>query len=519
MAGKTKDMSKIKQLLRLHLQGVSNRKIAAELDINKETVNNYIRFATSDPLGFKGLLELDDPVLEHRLKGGNPAYPDERFEDFKARLPYLQQEMRRKHVTLKLLWEEYIADTPQGYSLTQFRFHYKQHTKAQSATSSTVLSDLYVGGEKIYFDFAGDTLEYIDLKTGEIIKAQVFVACLPATDYGYVLCVPSQRSEDFIYAIGQCFKEIGGVPKIIVTDNLKSAVVRTDPYEPEINRMLEDLANHYGCVVVPARPLRPKDKGLVEDHVKLVYRRVYAELRNERFYSLEELNAAVAKKVQAHNRKRMSNRPYSREEQFLAIEQPALSALPDKDFEIRNYASLKVGVNGCVYLGRDKHYYSVPYTYIGSQSKVVYTRTLVKIYCGGECVATHTRDYAPGKYTLVKEHLASNCQAYRERSPQYYIDRGKKATEELGEVIQYMFATATVPAETFYRSCEGLLHLQRSTDPALFRRACEAALTYQNYRYGFILKLVQSGCRGLEDLKSMQSPPTHENIRGKGNFK
>ena len=442
-------MSKIKQLLRLHLQGVSNRKIAAELDINKETVNNYIRFATSDALGLKGLLELNDPVLEHRLKGGNPAYPDERFEDFKARLPYLQQEMKRKHVTLKLLWEEYIADPPQGYSLTQFRFHYKQHTKAQSATPSTILSDLYVGGEKIYFDFAGDMLEYIDLKTGEIIKAQVFVACLLATDYGYVLCVPSQRSEDFIYAIRQCFKEIGGVPKIIVTDNLKSAVVRTDPYEPEINRMLEDLANHYGCVVVPARPLRPKDK----------------------------------------------------------------------DFEIRNYASLKAGVNGCVYLGRDKHYYSVPYTCIGSQSKVVYTRTLVKIYCGGECVATHTRDYAPGKYTLVKEHLASNCQAYRERSPQYYIDRGKKATEELGEVMQYMFATATVPAETFYRSCEGLLHLQRSTDPALFRKACEAALTYQNYRYGFILKLVQSGYRGLEDLKSMQSPPTHENIRGKENFK
>ncbi|RHJ82575.1 hypothetical protein DW103_09525 [Parabacteroides sp. AM08-6] len=278
-----------------------------------------------------------------------------------------------------------------------------------------------------------------------------------------------------------------------MTDNLKSAVVKTDPYEPEINRMLEDLTNHYGCVVVPVRPLRSKDKGLLEDHVKLVYRRVYAELRNERFYSLEELNAAVARKMKAHNRKRMSNRLYSREEQFWAIEQTTLSALPDKDFEIRNYASLKVGINGCVYLGRDKYYYSVPYTYIGSQSRVVYTRTLIKIYCGGEYIAAHIRDYAPRKYTLVKEHLASNCQAYRERSPQYYIDRGKKATEELGEVIQYIFATATVPAETFYRSCEGLLHLQRSTDPTLFRKACEAALTYQNYRYGFILKLVQSG--------------------------
>jgi transposase len=521
MAGKTKGMSKIKQMLQLHLQGTSNRKIALELEMNKETVNRYVKRAESDSMSLRELLGLDDPILEHRMTGGSPAYPDERFECFKQMLPYIDKEMGRKHVTLKRLWEEYLLDHPGGYGLSQFRFHYNQNSKAQSP--STVLHDLYVGGEKIFIDFAGDTMEYIDLDTGEVIRVQMFVACLPATDYGYALGVPSQRSEDFVYAIASCFKSLGGAPKIIVPDNLKSAVIKTDPYEPNINRVLEDLANHYGCVVIPARPAHPKDKSLVENLVKLVYRRVYAELRNEKFYSLGELNKAVSEKMQVHNRKRMQQHPYSREEQFLAIEKPELRPLPQADFEVRCYTTLKVGVNGCIYIGRDKHYYSVPYTHIGQDVKVIYTRTLVKVYHQGECISTHTRDCAPGKYTLVREHLASHAQAYRDRSPEYYILRGRKATAELGQIIEYMFVTATVPVETFYRGCEGLLHLHRTTDPTLFRKACEAALLYQKYQYSFVLRLVKSKCMGLESIatetEDLSAPPCHTNIRGKEQFK
>lgn len=520
MAGKTKGMHKIKQLLRLHLEGVSNRKIASLLGINKGTVNDYVKRAKADSMPIEELLNLEDPILEHRMTGGSPAYPDQRFEDFKARLAYLEQEMERPHMTLKLLWEEYKEERPDGYSLTQFRYHYKQHVKAQKPT--TVLSGTYVGGEKLFVDFCGDTMQYVDVETGEIIKVQMFVACLPATDYGFALGVPSQKSEDFIYAITSCFKALGGVPRIIVPDNLKAAVIKTDRYEPELNRMLEDMANHYGCAVLPSRPYRPRDKSLVEDHVKLVYRRVYAELRNEMFYSLEELNKAVAEKMLAHNRKRMQQHPFSREEHFLAIEKPALKPLPPTDFEIRCYADLKVGVNGCIYLGRDKHYYSVPYMYIGQKVKVIYTRTQVKVFSGPECIATHQRDYAMGRYTLVREHLASHSLAYRDRSPEYYIARGEKAMDELGEVMRYMFATATVPPETFYRGCEGLLHLQRTTDPVLFRKACEAALLYENYRYGFILQLVKSGCKGLAEIdleRQPVMPASHRNIRGKEEFK
>jgi hypothetical protein len=366
-------------------------------------------------------------------------------------------------------------------------------------------------------------MQYVDLSTGELIKVQVFVACLPATDYGYALAVPSQRSEDFIYALASCLRFLGGVPQIIVPDNLKAAVVKTDPYEPDINRIFEDMANHYGFVVLPARPGKPKDKCLCENHVKLVYRRVYAELRNQVFYSLEELNKAIAGKMLSHNRKRMQQHPYSREEHFLAIEKPALRTLPATDFEVLCYSNLKVGLNGCVYLGKDKHYYSVPHQYTGQQVKVIFTRTLVKIYAGGECIATHARDYNEGRYTLVSEHMASHSKAYRERSPEYYISRAEKIMPLLGDVIRYMFMTATVPAETFYRSCDGLLHLHKTTDPMLFSKACETALAHQNYRYGFILSLIKSKCRGLEEIYSSEpinnAPDTHANIRGKEHFK
>jgi transposase len=520
MSGKTKRMNKIKQLLRLHLDGTSNRTIASSLDMNKETVNRYVTLAMADNMSIKELLLLDDPVLEHRMKGGNAAYPDSRFEVFKIRLPYLEEEMKRVHVTLQLLWEEYRKEHPDGYSLTQFRYHYNQHIRAQKP--STVLKDTYIAGEKLFIDFAGDTMEYIDLCAGKTVRVQMFVACLPATDYGFALGIPSQKSEDFIYAIISCFRFLGGIPRILVPDNLKSAVIKTDPYEPVINHVLEDMANHYGCVVLPTRPYHAKDKSLVEDHVKLVYRRVYAPLRNERFYSIEELNRAVSIQMQAHNRKRMQQRPCSREEHFLAVEKPELRPLPETDFEIRLYADLKVGMNGCIYLSRDKHSYSVPYAFMGRKVKVVYTRTLVRIYCDGECIATHIRDYACGQYTLEREHLPSHSLAYRDRSPEYYIKRGEGVMGELGEVIRCMFATSTVPPETFYRGCEGLLHLQKNTEPALFKRACEAALLYRHYRYAFILQLVKSKCMGLQDIYSSNSSPVtlpeHGNIRGKEQF-
>ena len=520
MAGKTKEMSQIKQLLLLKKEGVSNRKAATIVGINKETVNNYVRKAHADELGIDGLLKLDDPVLEHRLKGGNAAYTDKRFEVFKEMLPYLQEEMKRKHVTLTLLWEEYVEEHPDDhYSLTQFRFHYNQNTEAKKDLPSTILSDMRQGGEKLFLDFTGDTMGYINMETGEMVKCQAFVAVLPASDYGYLLFVPSQRTEDFVYAVTQCFKYLGGVPKIIVPDNLKAAVVKTDRYEPSLNRILEDMGNHYGTVVVPARPVHPKDKTNAEGGVRLAYMRVFAELRNEIFYSIEELNMAAAEKMHKHNQKRMQKNPYTREERFLAVDKPNLKPLPPTDFEIVSYTDLKVSSNCCIYLGRDQHYYTVPYRYISKTAHVACTRSLVKIYVDGELVATHVRDYGKGKYTIVEEHLASKSSEYRGLSAGTYIERAEKVSRELCDVMRHIFYDSTMPAETHYRTCDGLLNLQRSSDPVIFRTACEMALRYERYSNRFIRSLVESKCAGAMTTENLASPPEHENIRGREQFR
>lgn len=523
MAGTTIAMSKVKQVLQWFKQGkVSNRTIARNVGLNKETVNSYVSKAKADTLSLDELLKMDDYALDVRFRSGNPAYTDHRFDRFKEMLPYFVEQMSdpQKHMTLLLLWEEYTANYPNDhYSLTQFRFHYRQNTVAQKKIS-TVLADLHEPGEKIYLDFSGDTLSYIDTNTGEVVKVQTFVACLPASDYTFAIAVPSQRTEDFIYAFVQCLHHLGGVPKIIVPDNLKSAVIKADRYEPTLNKMFDDMANHYGAVVLPARSCRPQDKANVEGQVKTLYHRVYAALRNEQFYSLRDLNKAIERQSLKHNQKRMQLHPYSRQERFLSVEKPLLAALPKEDFEIRYSTSLKVQCNCCVLLGKDKHYYSVPYQYVGSQVQVDFTRTIVKIYKDGQCIATHERDYTPGCYTLVNTHLASKSREWRSRSKEYYINKASLVMDELATLISYMFTVGNQPEEVYYRSCDALLHLQKETDPILFQTACQTALDTKRYNYRFVSNIIKSKAAGLQKKTAEKAPnPTHRNIRGPQAFK
>jgi transposase len=270
MAGKPKPMSQIKQLLQLHQQGEGKKTIARILGISKNTVKNYLAKIDSLQLSLPVLLALEDPVLEAKFHAGNPAYKEERFEHFKDKLDYFAQELKTTGVNKKLLWDEYKQDYPDGYSYTQFCFHLAQQLVARKP--SMVLQ--HKAAEKLFIDFAGKKLSYIDRNTGEVIYCQVFVACLPYSDYSFAMAVSSQNTEDFLYALGCCLRELGGVPRILVPDNLKSAVIKASRYEPDINRAMEDFANHYHTTVIPARARKPKDKALVENQVKLIYSRV-----------------------------------------------------------------------------------------------------------------------------------------------------------------------------------------------------------------------------------------------------
>jgi transposase len=302
MAGTTKDMSLIKQVLQLKQAGESNRGVSRKLPIDKETVNGYVNTVKANGWNISDLLEIDDPELERMFHAGSPAYTDRRMEEFLILLPRYRELLAdpKSHVSRQVLFDEYRATHPDGYGKSQFYYHLKQNLVAKKDVTA-VLANTYKPGEKLMVDFAGDKLSYVDAETGEIVKVEVFVACMPYSDYTYVVCVPSQKTEDFLYAIRMCLEHLGGVPSILTPDNLKSAVISNDRHEPKLNKALEDMGNYYHFVVLPCDPASPTQKALVEDSVRITYNRVYARLRNRTFHSLLELNRAVWELMERHN--------------------------------------------------------------------------------------------------------------------------------------------------------------------------------------------------------------------------
>lgn len=521
MAARSIDMTKLKELIRLRMEHTGIREIGRVLGMDKKTVSKYVNLVEKDPLGLNGLLALDDPVLEHRYTNGNAAFSEPRFKDLAGRLEYITGELQKTGVTLYLLWQEYKKDYPDGYGYTQFCFHVNQHLKSRHL--SYVMKPEREGGKEVFVDFTGSKLSYVDRETGEITDCEVFVASLPASDYSFALAVPTQTIDDFVYAINECFRFFGGTPRIIVTDNLKAAVTKADRYEPTINHIMERLADHYGCVVIPARSYHPKDKSNAEGDVRIIYQRVFAPLRNKKYFSIDEINKDVRALTHKHNQTRMQQYGATREERFLAIDQPALRPLTAGPYLIEYETELTVINNSHVYLGRDKHYYSVPYTYIGRKVKVIYTRKMVSVYADGKKIAVHQRDRTPGGYTTDKTHMPSFYDDYTHATPQRYIDRARRASGLLGEIISTIFSShPDIVPERFYKSCDGLLHLQKTTDPVLFDKACRAALSYNKCNYNFISQMVKTKCAGLPREEPVQEElfPTqdHPNLRGKGYY-
>lgn len=515
MAGKIKTMGKIKQLLQLHKQGMRINTIARTLEMSRNTVKSYLLKLSLISIDIEALLAIDDPILEGLFHAGNPAYSDVRFDYLKSKLDYYQNELGRKHVTRLVLWQEYRREQPQGYAYTQFCHHLTQHLSASNP--SMVLQ--HSPGEKMYVDFAGDKLSYVNKETGEVIQCQVFVACLPFSDYSFAMAIRSQSIEDFLHALACALTFFGGSPQVLVPDNFKAAIVKADRYDPDINRALEDFANHYNFAVVPTRVRKPRDKALVENQVKLIYTRVYAKLRNEQFFDLQSLNIAIAQKNKEHTQTRMQQKPYSREEKFLAEEKALLQPLPTTPFELKYYRELKVAKNNHVYLGHDKHYYSVPYAHTGSQAKVIFTRTLVRIYIKNELIATHMRNYKAGGYSSKKEHLCSHHLHYLDRSPDYYSKQAAKNSIVFASLVELMFSNGRYP-EQLYRACDGLLSLQRKTDAHVFEKACQMAIDNREYSYRFVKQIITNKMTEEASEDSDEQKPTlkHSNIRGKSYF-
>ncbi len=512
MAAKPISMSIVKQILKLQQDGKGIKFISRTLSISKNTVKSYLQKIQSGQYDPQDLMSLEEPVLEGKLHAGHKAYSDSRWAYLSSKLDYFTVELNRTGVTRHLLWQEYIASCgEQAYSYSQFCFHLQQHVKASKP--SAVL--LHQCGDKLFIDFAGKPLYYVNQATGEQIACQVFVACLPYSGYSFALPVASQSLDDFISALQRCLQFLGGVPASLVPDNLKAAVTKADPYEPTINAALLDFANHYNTAVIPARVRKPKDKALVESQVKMFYTHVYAKLRNHTFFSLYELTQAVLEKVRLFNQIRMQKKDYTREEKFLAEEKQQLQPLPAQAFEIIYQREYKVADNNHIYLTKDKHYYSVPFIHIGQKVKVLYTKHIVSIYCSGNKVAEHIRSYAPGKYTTVPGHLSSQHQHYRQRSKEYYINRANTISKLLGEFVEQLF-TQKRHEEQLYNSCNGLFNLQRKTPTEQFEKALQIAMAHAQFTYAFVHNLIINKQTDMDsDPLPIRSLPKHENLRGK----
>lgn len=518
MAGKTKSMSQIKQLIILHRQGSSVKSIARVLSMSKNTVKSYLsklsELSKGHPERFttEQIKTLEDPELYYMFHPGNPAYKDNnRYDQFKELLEYFMLELQRTGVTRHLLWEEYRQTYPQGYSYTQFCFHLDQHKKAKRKTSAPLK---HAPAEKLHIDFAGKTIPYVDHQTGELIPCQLFVACLPFSDYAFAMAVPSQKIDDFLHALACCLAFLGGVPMTVVPDNLKSAVIKADRYDPDINKSLLSFANHYQMAVVPARALKPQDKASVENQVKILYTRIYGRLRNRSFFDLASLNEAIKGQIIQHNQTRMKRKPYCREELFLSQEKHLLSPLPEHHFELNYHFELTLSKNNHLYVTRDKHYYSAPYTLIGQKLSVICTRSMVYVYHKGMKVATHVRGVDEGGYTTVDEHLCPNHQQYRGRSAEYYQGLANEKSAVIGQFMDLLLKTKRYP-ELMYRSGEGLLSLTRITDMATLEQACLLAINNGEISLRFIKNVLKNHTSALVDETVCDKPlPKHNQVRG-----
>jgi len=504
------DIMDLRQVIRLKKDGISNRKIAESLKISRNTVNEYVRFFETFQLNYEELLELDDKSI-YELFPKESEIETYRFNELSSFFTYFEKELKKPGCTLQVLWREYINKHPNGYKHSQFNYHF--NIWREKKRTSCKLE--HKSAECLFVDYTGKKLSYIDKSTGEIIGVNVFVAVLPASSYTFVVASATQSKEDFIDALNKCLLYLGGVPKAIVSDNLKSAVTKSHKYEPTINRTIKDFAMHYGCVIDPTRPYSPQDKAMVEGAVKLVYQRIFYPLSNFTFFSLRDINNEISPLLEQYNNYTLSLQNSTRQQEFLSFEKEFLQALPDETYEIKQFKRLKVQKMGYIYLSDDKHYYSTPFKHIGHHVDVQYSHSIVEIFYERERIALHKRDYRNGKYTTNSDHLTSSHKAYSQWSLSFFQDKAKLIGEFTWLYITDLIQSRPYP-ETAYKQSWGILMLSKQYSYDRIENACKRVQNQENKTYFTIENILKKGLdkEDIEDQTNEYHIPNHLNIRG-----
>ena len=503
-------MSLLKQLLRLRSQGCGIKEIARQTGNSRNTVRKYLHLADSSGYPLEVLLSQPEGELEARLMRSQPAQSSE-YQALEANKEYFLKALKEPHVTRWHLWGEYRQAHPLGYGYTQFCHYLRQWEMPLKA----VMHLLHRAGEKLFIDFTGDKLSIVDPATGELKEVEVLVAVLGYSQYTYVEAVTSQKLEDFLEACQNALRYFGGSPKVIIPDNLKSAVTKANRYEPQLNETFADFSNHYQMAVMPARPYKPRDKGLVENGVLNTYRRIFVPLRNQRFFSLTALNQAIRSQLELYNQTPFQREPdSSRQQRFLNEEKHLLTPLPAESYNLKRSQQVTVMKNCHVRLGADQHYYSVPYRYIGQKVLLQFTHRQVSVFHQSQLIALHVRDRRAHRYSTCKEHLPSTHQYVGGWSEAFFLEQAERIDPAVRKFIAGLLASKRYP-EQGYKSCSGVLALARKTEKAVFIAACRKATELGVYSYPFLKRMLENGFAGLAvTLTDDYLTPEHENIRG-----
>lgn len=500
-------MRQIRETLRLHLQaGLSYAEVGRALKISKSAVCKYVSLTRAASMDWAQVDTLADEELEARLY--RPAVPRSSHQlapDFGL----VHQELKRPGVTLMLLWEEYARDNALAYKYTSFCIKYREFAKCQQRS----MRQIHVAGEKLFVDYAGGSVPIIDPVTGEITQAQIFVATLGASNYTFACATPRQTTEDWIGAQVLALEFIGGATRLIVPDQARALIKRPDRYDPEPNRTYEEFARHYGCAVLAARPRHPRDKPKVEGAVLLVQRWILARLRNRRFFSLAELNRAIAELLTDLNQRPFKKLPGCRRSAFDSLDAPALRPLPPTRFAISRWKEAKVNID--YHVEFDGHYYSVPHRLVGTKIDVRVTGSLLECFAANQRVAGHALSAVRGHFSTVPDHMPASHRAHLEWTPAKLIAWGQRIGVSTAAVVTWQLEHRPHP-EQGYRACLGLLALVRRYSAERLEGACTRAMAIRAPTLRSVTNILKCGLDRQGALFVADSPAAivHENVRG-----
>src|SRR5271170_2641377 len=511
MPGERVSMRKIREVLRLRLgQGLPQRAVAQSLRLSQGAVHGYIGRARRAGLGWPLPEGLDDVQLEALLfpRPSSVAAEQRPVPDWAM----VHRELRRPNMTLSLLWEEYRDGTgaQDGFGYSWFCDLYREWVGRLKPT----LRQVHTAGERVFVDFAGHAMEVIDGVTGEVRRAEIFVAVLGASSYTFAEATWTQSLPDWIAAHVNMLAFIGGVPRQIVSDNLRAGITRACFYEPLVNRSYADMASHYGTAVIPARPYKPRDKAKVEVGVQVVQRWILARLRNRRFFSLGELNRAIRELVTQLNERPMRGWGASRRALFEQIDRPALLPLPSGSYEYAEWKRCRVNLDYHVEIG--KHFYSVPFRLLREEVEARIAAKTVEIFHRGKLVAAHLRSLRAHRPTTVVDHMPSSHRRYRDWTHERILREAAAIGDDTSALVEIILRSRPHPEQGF-RSCIGILGLAKRYDAERLDGACARALALGTRSYSSVAAILKNA----QDRKPREPDhPSlfHENIRGPGYY-